>query len=317
MSMPRLAWRSILGAALIVGMIGAMATAAQAGVTKRHAGTTPDGKQVDLYTLKNKRGMTARILTYGAILQYMSVPDRRGHARNITLGFRDLGGYVENNTGEGTTYFGATIGRYANRIGGASFTLDGVRYDLPANNGPATLHGAYFNLAGEGSGSVHAQRLRIRANRYTPVDENLIPTGALDPVGGTPLDFRRLTPIGKRIHSHFEQLLLGHGYDHNFVIRRGAKKGLVDAALALDPRSGRTLRVMTTEPGIQFYSGNFLDGSLVGTGGGTYRQGEGFTLETQHYPDSPNKPAFPSTVLRPGQHFHSVTEYRFGVRRRR
>jgi aldose 1-epimerase len=387
--MPRVAARWIAGAALVGAMMGAMATTAQAGVTKRPAGTAPDGKQVDLYTLKNKRGMTARILTYGAILQYMSVPDRRGNARNITLGFRDLTGYVENNTGEGTTYFGATIGRYANRIGGASFTLDGVRYDLPANNGPNTLHGgpngfhtkvwdatavsskrgpgvkltytspdgeegfpgnltveltytltrrglrmvygattdkatvinltnhAYFNLAGEGSGSVHAQRLRIRANRYTPVDADLIPTGALDPVRGTPLDFRRLTPIGKRIHSHFEQLLLGHGYDHNFVIRRGAKRGLVDAALALDPRSGRTLRVMTTEPGVQFYSGNFLDGSLVGTGGGTYRQGEGFTLETQHYPDSPNKPAFPSTVLRPGQHFHSVTEYRFGVRRRR
>jgi aldose 1-epimerase len=385
----RTATRSILGAALVAGMIGAMAATADASVTKRPAGTAPGGRQVDLYTLKKGR-MTADILTYGAILQSMSVPDRNGRVRNVTLGFRNLAGYVENNTAtEGTTYFGATIGRYANRIGGASFTLDGVRYDLTANNGPNTLHGgpngfhtkvwdatavsskrgpgvrltytspdgeegfpgalsveltytltrrglrmvykaatdkptvvnltnhAYFNLAGEGSGSVNAQLLRIRADRYTPVDEDLIPTGALDPVLGTPLDFRRLTPIGRRVHDDFEQLVIAHGYDHNFVIRRGGRAGLVEAALAFDRRSGRTLRVMTTEPGIQFYSGNFLDGSLVGIGGGTYRQGDGFTLETQHFPDSPNKPAFPSTVLRPGQHFLSVTEYRFGVRRRR
>jgi aldose 1-epimerase len=358
-------------------------------VTKRPAGTAPDGKQVDLYTLKNSRGLKARILTYGAIVQSMSVPDRRGRARNVMLGFKDLAGYVANNTAsEGTTYFGATIGRYANRIGGAAFTLDGVRYELPANNGPNTLHGgpngfhtkvweatavrsargpgvkltytspdgeegfpgnlavelvytltrkalrmdyrattdkatvvnltnhAYFNLAGEGTGDVYDQRLRIAANGYTPVDADLIPLGPIAPVRGTPLDFRRLTAIGKRIRSDFEQLVLGHGYDHNFVLKRGGKKDLVGAALAVDPRSGRTLRVLTTEPGIQFYSGNFLDGSLVGTGGGTYRQGDGFTLETQHYPDSPNKPAYPSTVLRPGQTFRSTTEYRFGVRRR-
>jgi aldose 1-epimerase len=381
--------RFMLSAAVVAAMMGAMAATASASVTKRPAGTAPDGRAVDLYTLKHK-GRTAGILTYGAILQYMRVPDRRGIQRNVTLGFRGLSGYVENNTApEGTTYFGATIGRYANRIGGASFTLDGVRYNLPANNGPNTLHGgpncfhtkvwdatavsskrgpgvrltytspdgeegfpgtmtveltymltkrglrmvykattdkptvvnltnhAYFNLAGEGTGSVYGQRLRISAGRYTPVDENLIPTGALDPVRGTPLDFRRLTPIGRRVHDDFEQLVLAHGYDHNFVLRRGGRKGLVEAALAVDPRSGRTLRVMTTEPGIQFYSGNFLDGSLVGIGGGTYRQGDGFTLETQHYPDSPNKPAFPSTALRPGQQFQSVTEYRFGVRRRR
>jgi aldose 1-epimerase len=380
--------RAILGTAIVAAMIGGMAATAEAGVSKQPAGTAPDGRQVDLYTLKY-RGRTAGILTYGAILQYMSVPDRRGVHRDVVLGFRGLAGYVENNTAsEGTTYFGATIGRYANRIGGASFTLDGVRYDLPANDGPNTLHGgpggfhtkvwdavavhgkrgpgvrltytspdgeegfpgtmtvqvtytltrrglrmvygattdkptvvnltnhAYFNLAGEGTGSVYGQRLRINAGRYTPIDENLIPTGALDPVRGTPLDFRRLTPIGKRVHDDFKQLVIAHGYDHNFVLRRRGRKGLVEAAMAVDPHSGRTLRVMTTEPGVQFYSGNFLDGSLVGIGGETYRQGDGFTLETQHYPDSPNKPAFPSTVLRPGQHFRSVTEYRFGVRRR-
>jgi aldose 1-epimerase len=369
-------------------MIGGMAATAEASVTKQPAGTAPDGKEVDLYTLKH-RGRTAGILTYGAILQYMSVPDRRGIDRNVVLGFRGLSSYVENDTAaDGTTYFGATIGRYANRIGGASFKLDGVRYDLPANDGPNTLHGGpkglhtkgwdavtvrskhgpgvrltyvspdgeqgfpgaltvqvtylltkrglrmvyaattdkptvvnmtnhtYFNLAGEGTGSIYEQLLRINAGRYTPVDENVIPTGALDRVRGTPLDFRRLTAIGRRVHDDFEQLAIAHGYDHNFLLRRGGRKGLVEAALAVDPRSGRTLRVMTTEPGVQFYSGNLLDRSLVGIGGQTYRQGDGFALETQHYPDSPNKPCFPSTALRPGERFQSVTEYRFGVRRR-
>jgi aldose 1-epimerase len=362
-------------------------TAGQGGVTKSPFGTLPDGRAVDLYTLTNG-GVTVRVITYGAIVQSIDTPDRHGKASNISLGFPDLAGYVANNTAaSGTTYFGATIGRYANRIANAQFTLDGVTYHLPANNGTNTLHGgpggfhtklwgatsssgpdgpsvrltytspdgeegfpgtlnvavtytltdagalkidyqattdkatvinltnhSYFNLAGEGSGDTYRQLLRLDASSYTPIDANLIPTGQIAPVAGTPLDFRSLTPIGARIRDSFEQLVLAHGYDHNFVIDRPkGGNSLTEAALAVDPRSGRTLKVLTTEPGIQFYSGNFLDGSLVGTSGTTYRQGDGFTLETQHYPNSPNQDSFPTTVLRPGETFSSETVYAFGV----
>jgi aldose 1-epimerase len=356
-----------------------------AGLTKQPFGTA-DGKAVDLYTLANGRGLEVKIITYGGIVQSIQAPDRHGVERNITLGFPTLADYVANSTAaSGTTYFGALIGRYANRIGGAQFTLDGVTYHLPANNGPNTLHGgpggfhtkvwdatavstpngpgvqlsltspdgdqgfpgtlsvtvtyavtpdgalrmdysattdkatvinltnhAYFNLAGEGSGSTYDTVLKIDATHYTPVDANLIPTGEIAPMAGTPLDFTQPTTIGARIRQGFPQLVLAHGYDHNFVLDRHGS-GLSAAAFAWDPVSGRTLRVLTTEPGIQFYSGNFLDGSLIGTSGTTYRQGDGFTLETQHFPESPNKPGFPSTVLRPGQTFSSTTEYQFGA----
>jgi aldose 1-epimerase len=362
-----------------------VAKGSKGSVTKAPFGTLPDGRKVDIYTLRNANGMRVKIMTYGATIQKIVVPDDQGHFKNIALGFHDLDGYVTNTTAaSGTTYFGATIGRYANRIGGAQFTLDGTTYHLPANNGPNTLHGGingfdsklwdakgsigpkgpevtmrytspdgeegfpgtlmtqvkftltdnnglrmhyrattdkptvinltnhtYFNLAGEGSGDTYDTLLKIDANHYTPVDANLIPTGQIAPVAGTPLDFRQLTPIGQRIRDGFEQLVLAHGYDHNFVINGGQSGHLVKTALAKDPQSGRTLKVKTTEPGVQFYSGNFLDGSLVGTSGGTYRQGDGFTLETQHYPDSPNKPSFPTTVLRPGQTFKSSTIYQF------
>jgi aldose 1-epimerase len=356
-----------------------------AGVTKQPFGTA-GGQPVDLYTLTNGRGLEVKIITYGAIVQSIKAPDRKGNVQNITLGFPTLADYVANNTAaSGTTYFGATIGRYANRIGGAQFTLDGVTYHLPANNGPNTLHGgpggfhtkvwdatavstpngpgvkltltspdgdqgfpgtlttsvtyavtrdgslrmdyaattdkatvinltnhAYFNLTGEGTGTTYGTVLKIDASHYTPVDSNLIPTGEIAPVAGTPLDFTHPTPIGARIRQGFPQLVIAHGYDHNWVLDRQGS-GLSEAAFAWDPVTGRTLRVLTTEPGIQFYSGNFLDGSLVGTSGTTYRQGDGFTLETQHFPDSPNKPNFPSTVLRPGQTFSSTTAYQFGV----
>jgi aldose 1-epimerase len=350
-------------------------------ITKQPFGTV-DGQSVDLYTLTNARGMEVKIMTYGGIIQSIKVPDWSGQMANVALGFSTLDDYVTKNS----PYFGAIIGRYANRIAKGMFTLDGVTYQLPVNNGPNSLHGGlkgfdkrvwqatevhaghtvgltlsrispdgeegypgtlavtvtytltnrnalrihyrattdkptiinltnhtYFNLAGEGSGDVYDQLLRINADHFTPVDATLIPTGAIDPVAGTPLDFTRPTAIGERIRDSFEQIVLAHGYDHNFVLNRPRPDdtSLILAASAHDPKSGRTLRIYTTEPGIQFYAGNFLDGSLVGTSGKVYRQSDGFALETQHFPDSPNHPNFPSTVLRPGQEFTSTTIYKF------
>ena len=352
------------------------------GITRRPFGAV-DGQDVDLYTVANTGGMSFAIMSYGGIIQSIVVPDRAGTRANVALGFATLDEYVAK-----SPYFGATIGRFGNRIARGSFSLDGATYQLPLNEGPNTLHGGvkgfdkqiwraeearegdavgvrlsrtspdgeegfpgalavqvthlltpdnairieyrattdrptvlnltdhtYFNLAGEGSGDIYSQVLQINADRYTPIDETLIPTGAVDPVAGTPFDFTTATAIGARIRENHLQLALAKGYDHNFVLTRPAPDdaSLILAARAQDPVSGRVLEVYTTEPAIQFYAGNMLDGTLAGTGGRLYRQSDAFTLETQHFPDAPNQPHFPSTVLRPGQEFVSTTIYAFSA----
>ena len=361
-----------------------MATSEEAGtglgITQAGFGEV-EGRAVERYTLANGRGMEVSVLTYGGVIQALHVPDRDGNVANLALGFDNLADYVAK-----SPYFGAIVGRYGNRIGGASFTLNGERVQVTANQGPNTLHGgtrgfnayvwdaaeersengvgvrltrvssdgeegfpgtlavgvtytltsadelridyqattdrttvlnltnhAYFNLAGEGSGSILGHELQINGSHYTPTDELQIVTGAIEPVAGTPLDFTTARPIGARIHDgSFDQIVFGRGYDQNFVLDRAAgDDGLVEAALVYEPVSGRRMTVHTTEPGIQLYTSNMLDATLVGTSGRTYRQTDGLCLETQHFPDSPNQPEFPSTVLEPGTEFRSTTVYAF------
>ncbi|AWS44534.1 aldose epimerase family protein [Streptosporangium sp. 'caverna'] len=350
-------------------------------ITKKHFGTLPDGKKVDVYTLRNTNGMRVNILTYGGILQSIEVPDSRGKFANVTLGFDNLPDYVNK-----SLYFGAIAGRYANRIAKGRFTLGGKTYQLATNDGPNHLHGgdkgfdkrvwqaqpfkrndsvglelaytspngeehypgtlrtkvvytlthdnrirmdysattgrptivnltnhAYFNLRGEGNGLILGHRLQINASRYTPIDKTLIPTGKVAQLSGTPLDFRRPTAIGERVNSKDQQIVRSGGYDHNYVLdRRG--HGLDLAARVVEPDSGRVLEVFTDQPGLQFYSGNFLDGTLRGTGGHLYPKRSGFTLESQHFPDSPNHKNFPSTVLRPGDVYRTTTIYAFSAK---
>lgn len=368
--------RFVVCAVLVCGAI-AVSGQSKRGVTHAPFGKTGDGTAVEIYTLTNANGIELRAMTYGAIITHLKTPDRAGAFADIVLGYDTLEGYLKD-----SPYFGAIVGRYANRIAKGRFTLEGKTYQLATNNGPNHLHGgnkgfdkvvwkasekngpegvgvvftrvspdgeegypgnlqvtvtytltdknelvvdyhagtdkatpinlaqhSYFNLAAD-DGDILGHQLRIDADRYTPVDETLIPTGQLAGVEGTPFDFRKPAPIGARIAGDHEQLKNGKGYDHNWVLSRTGAS-LQPVVRVLEPKSGRALDVATTEPGVQFYSGNFLDGSIRGKGGRVYRQRAGFCLETQHFPDSPNHPNFPSTILKPGETYSSKTVFTF------
>lgn len=355
-------------------------TSDQADVVRAPFGATPDGRSVELFTLTNAGGMQVQTISYGAAITSIKAADRNGVFGDVALGFDSLDGYLSN-----PHYLGVVVGRYANRIANARFTLDGREYALAANLGRNSIHGGvkgfdkavwsaepferadgvgvvythtspdgdegfpgalavrvtytlneaneltidyhattdkptvvnltqhtYFNLAGEGSGSVLDHELMINADYYTPVDPNGIPTGTLASVAGTPFDFRTRTRIGARMAEDHPQLKLGKGYDHNFVINRQANE-LALAARVKEPTSGRMLEVRTTAPGMQLYAGNFLDGKLIGKAGEPYGEYTGLCLETQHFPDTPNQPTFPSATLRPGETYASRTVYAFSV----
>jgi aldose 1-epimerase len=343
-------------------------------VQKSSFGKTPDGKEVDLYTLTNANGLKALVMTYGGILVSLEVPDRNGKLEDIVLGYDSLGGYLKKNP-----YFGAIVGRYANRIAEGRFSLRGVQYRLAKNDGENHLHGgnkgfdkvvwngesikldsavgvklsylskdgeegypgnltciveylltnrnefivnyhattdkptvvnlthhSYFNLAGQGNGDILGHELMVNAEKFTPVGKGLIPTGELKSVKGTPMDFMTATTIGARIAN------VEGGYDHNYVLT-GEDGSLKLAARVYEPSSGRVMEIFTTEPGIQFYSGNFL-GGMRGKSGRLYQKHGGFCLETQHFPDSPNKPNFPSVVLNPGEQYAHRTIHKFSAR---
>jgi aldose 1-epimerase len=365
---------------LSLGWSGAPALAAE--LTRMHFGKLEDGTAIEAIELSNDRGMGVRIITLGATVQSLSVPDRNGRSADIVLGYASAREYLSE-----PQYFGATVGRYANRIAAGRFTLDGEQYVLATNDGENHLHGgpqgldkvvwkvesenrgsparvtlsytspdgdggypgklditaiyslsdenelaveyrattdkptivnitnhAYFNLAGEaGSSDVMDHRLTLFADRYTPVNATLIPTGELRQVADTPFDFRDARAIGRRIRDGSdEQIRFGRGYDHNFVVN-GATGTLRPGVRVEDPQSGRVMEVLMTAPGVQFYSGNFLDGSTVGKSGRVYRQGDAFCLEPQVFPDSPNKPDFPSARLDPGNTYVNSMVFRFST----
>jgi len=337
-----------------------------------------EGKEVFLCTLTNKAGNVIKLTSYGARITWIEIPDKYGTKDNITFGYDTF-----EETREGDKYFGSVVGRYANRIAGGKFSIDGIEYNTPKNNGPNTLHGgpegwhsvvweteimesskapsvkfsyvspdremgfpgtvkvsvtytwtddneiimdysysadkktvvnvtnhAYFNLHGAGKGDILDHEVTMKAPSFTPVDPEMIPTGEIRPVSGTPFDFRTPHTIGERIGMNDEQLGLGKGYDHNFVLDNREEV----AVTVFDPVTGRVLEVITDQPGMQLYTGNFLDGSQKGYGGTVYKFRTGLCLESGHYPDSPNNPDFPSTIIKPGETVRTRTIYKFSVR---
>jgi len=372
---------ALCACAAIPGLTLAPARAAEP--TRTVFGTLPDGRTVEEVTLTNGKGVTARILSWGALLRSLDVPDRSGKAADVVLGYNDLASYLTKGN-----YFGVSVGRYANRIRAGRFTLDGQTYTLATNDGPNALHGgaagfdkrlwtitavtggaspsvtlryvspdgeegypgtltatatytlddtntltityeattdkptivnltnhSFFNLAGEGSGrTILDQTLTIPAERFTPVDATLIPTGAHLPVAGTPFDFRKPTVIGARIRDgRDEQIVRGRGYDHNWVVTDAPTAEPHPVARVEDPKSGRILDVASNQPGLQFYAGNFLNATAVGKSGLAYRQSDALALEPELFPDTPNQPAFGSARLDPGNTYRNVITYRFST----
>ena len=342
-------------------------------------GTLSDGREVNAFVLKNARGMSVQILDLGGVIASIKVPDSSGNFADVTTGFDYPQPYLD-----GAGYMGAIVGRYANRISGGKFSIDGIDYSLAKNNGDNAIHGglvgfdkkiwdvefsvglhdsklklstfspdgeegypgrvevsviytlndqnqltidysatsdkatiinltnhAYFNLDGHQAGSILEQEVMLNANHFTPIDESSIPTGVILDVAGTPLDFRQRKAIGLDIESEDRQMTFGSGYDHNFVINHSEPGSVSLAAEVYSPNSGRVMKVYTDQPGVQFYTGNFLNGKLVGKEGAVYGRRSAFCLETQHFPDSPNKPMFPSTILQPGDQFASRTIFEF------
>jgi aldose 1-epimerase len=346
-------------------------------------GTLPDGRETQLYTLSNKNGMTAKVTDFGATLVSLSAPDRNGELADLTLGFDSIEGYA----GEGNPYFGATAGRYGNRIADGRFTLDGKEYQLANNNDPGGIpchlhggkvgfnkrlwkvkqssvpsitfeyispdgeegypgrltttvtysltddneliweaaatteaptiinlvHHTYWNLSGEPGSSINDHILQLHADLYLPTNVGLIPTGKFAPVAGTPMDFTQPTAVGERVEADFKALQLGGGYDHCWVLTEPDAKGLAHVATLRDPKSGRTMKLLSNQPAVQFYGGNFLDGTLTGKDGVAYGRRTGLCLETENFPDAPNKPAFPSAVLRPGETYRHKMVHRFST----
>lgn len=367
-------------AGLLMG--GATMAAQAAACTRESFGLLPDGREVEKFTLRSAAGHSAAVITYGATLQALLIPDREGRLADVVLGYPDMRGYLEHRN-----FIGATVGRYANRIAHARFALDGLSHHLPANDGPNSLHGgaqgfdrvlwtplkacggtasmtltydspdgdqgypgrltatatysldatgqltidyraktdrptivnlsnhAYFNLAGEGSESgAMGHRVTIPAQAYLPVDRTLIPTGERRSVAGTPFDFREPRTVGERVRDYSdEQIRIGRGYDHDFVLAAARVPAPRVVVRMEDPASGRVLEILSAEPGLQFYSGNVLDGTEVGKAGKAYRQGDALVFEPQLHPDTPNQAAFGSARLDPGGEYRHVILYRPSV----
>jgi len=348
----------------------------KAHIEKQPFGKTTDRKKVDLYTLTNTNGLTAKITNYGGIVTSLQVPDRNGNFTDIVLGYDNLNDYIKNNS----PYFGAIVGRFAGRIAKGKFTLKGVEYKLATNDGPNHLHGgikgfdkvvwnaqqmqtdegpalkltylspdgeegypgnlactviytltnnnelkvsyeaetdkttivnfthhSYFNLAGHNSGNILGHILMINADSFAATDDTFIPTGEIKPIKGTPLDFTKPAPIGSNIAK------TNGGYEHTYVLNNPSGS-LALIARAYEPKTGRVMEVLTTQPGVKLYTGNYLDGSITGKDKAVYNKHAAFCLETQHLPDSPNHSNFPSTVLNPGEKYKHIIVYKFSVK---
>ena len=381
----RLSWpMAVMLAAVLSVSVG---HAAAPAVDRQLFGQMPDGQPVDAYTLRNHNGMQVRVLTYGGIIQSVDVPDRHGRSGDVVLGFGTLGGYLQTSA-KANLYFGALIGRYANRIAHGTFILDGHTYHTSVNLPPHTLHGgmsgfdkrvwtvigtshnsnsasitlglispdgdqgfpgtlrttvtyilgdtnsltlhfkattdkstvvsltshSFWNLGGEGSGSVENEMIQIRANRFTPTDATGVPTGEIQSVTDTPMDFRKAIAVGTHLRDAYPQMLMDNGYDKNFVISGRAGSAPRLSTSVYDPKTGRQLELLTTQPGQQFYTSNGLDGHYAGISGKAYRQTDALALEAEAFPDSPNHPNFPSAILRPGQTYDQTTIYQFSTR---